>query len=249
MESPPLARFLSSVGKIQHHLHTVVVGLSAVERGEANKPDDLDITWTARDRIGSSREARRFLLRATLVFIIEELNEFAISVLRYRALEKSEAVPAERAARIRALAFSQEIEPDYLVLAPLILIHWRNRIVHRSSTARLASSERDLLLSHKDAVRDAFKAIDVTRLLQDFEEDRPSLKDVTVLLAMSIKFARAVDSKLPRPANTEAVRQWLESEGLLDKILALEKESKNGGDLDPRSKRQAIPDYKGGRFG
>jgi hypothetical protein len=79
--SPPFNRFLHALGRVQHHLHTVVVGLSAVEKGIATKPDDLDITWSAHDIVGSAREARRFVLRATLVFVAEELTEYAMKAL------------------------------------------------------------------------------------------------------------------------------------------------------------------------
>lgn len=193
MESPPLARFLHSLGKVQHHLHTVVVGLSAVEKGIATKPDDLDITWKAHDIVGSAREARRFLLRATLIFVAEELNEYATHILQYRAhAADGLALPEPRAERISALAQPHEIDPTFLTVAPLIVCHWRNRIVHRNSNARLTAAEGQRLVAQSESARDSYKGIDVQRLLHDFEEDHPTLKDVTVLLAMSVRFVRQV---------------------------------------------------------
>jgi hypothetical protein len=236
MESPPLARFVRSLGKVQHHLHTVIVGLSAVETGAAIKPDDLDIAWRAHDPIGSAREARRFLLRATLIFIAEEVDEYAKGILRYRAFASGKTDPGDRAARIQQLAQIAEVDPSYLPIAPLIVSHWRNRIIHRSSRARLSSAEQELILGASETVRSTYKGIDVTRLLRDFEEDQPTLKDVTVLLAMSIKFLRTVDSTLPLPTTSEQVRLWLEAEGLLNEVLRLEKESANGHSPDPRAR-------------
>jgi hypothetical protein len=236
MESPPLARFLRSLGRVQHHVHTVVVGLSAVEVGAALKPDDLDIAWRAQDPIGSAREARRFVLRATLIFLAEELNEYAIQVLKYRSLASAVSVPEDRAERIRSLSRGDEVDPSYLSIAALLVSHWRNRIVHRSSRAHLLRSERDRMLTARDAIREAYKGIDVTRLLEDFETDQPTLKDVTVLLAMSIKFLRLVDSTLPSPETGEGVRLWLETEGILGEVLKLEKEAEKGGNRDPRGR-------------
>jgi len=234
MESPSLVKFLRAVGKAQHHLHTMVIGLSAVERGIATRPDDLDITWKANDLIGSAREARRFLLRATLIFASEELNAYTTSVLRYQ--NPNDKLPEGRVDRMRALDGFNQIEPKHLRVAPLIVSHWRNRIVHRESRANLTTAEKNLLLEHKGAVHDAFKGIDVARLLKDFENDTPTLKDVTVLLAMSIHFVRQIDSKFSSPTDSEQVRHWLDAENLLTEVLRIEKEAANGGNLDPRKR-------------
>jgi hypothetical protein len=234
MESPPLTKFLHALGKVQHYLHTMVIGLSAVERGTATRPDDLDITWKANDLTGSAREARRFLLRATLIFAAEELNAYTTSVLRYQ--NSSNELPKDRASRIRALDGFDQIDPKHLTVAPLIVTHWRNRIVHRESRADLTAAEKKLLLEDKDAVREAFKGIDVARLLQDFGKDTPTLKDVTVLLAMSIRFVRQIDVKLSPPRDSEQVTRWLGAENLLMEVLRMEKEATNSANPDPRKR-------------
>ena len=234
MDSPPLARFLRSLGKVQHHLHTIVVGLSAVEKKIATKPDNLDIAWKAHDTVGSAREARRFLLRATLIFIAEELGTYATHVMTYEtpAID-TDALPEARADRIRALAESGGVNQRYLTVAALLVTHWRNRIVHRDSHVQLTRSERQCLLTESESIRSKYKGIDVSRLLQDFESDTPTLKDVTVLLAMSVTFVRQIDSRLT-PTTSGDVRRWLEAEELLNDVLKFEKQSRNDGHSDPR---------------
>jgi hypothetical protein len=235
MGSPPLARFTRSLGRVQHHLHTIVVGLSAVEKGIATKPDDLEITWQAHDVVGSARESRRFLLRATLIFAAEELKSYTTNVLRYRICAVDDRdLPESLAERIRASA--ESVDPSYLTLAPLLVSHWRNRIVHHDSRSQLTSAERQYLLSKAEHIREFYKNIDVARLLEDFESDRPTLKEVTVLLAMCIRFVRQVDSGLPQVATWNDVRRWLTAEGLLADVLRLEKEAKNGGHHEPRGR-------------
>jgi hypothetical protein len=237
MESPPLARFLHSLGKVQHHLHTIVVGLSSVESGIATKPDDLDITWKANDLIGSAREARRFLLKAALIFVAEEIQAYATDVLEYQGLEIDDyKLPETQVDRIRALAKPNDVKPNYLTVASLIVANWRNRIVHRDSTAHLTAAEQDCLLAKSESIRDSYKGIDVLRLLQDFESNKPTLKDVTVLVAMSIRFVRHIDASLPELATSRDVRRWLEAEGLLGDVLKLEKEATNGGHPNPRGR-------------
>ncbi len=229
MDSPPLRRFLSSVGRVQHHVYTAVVGLCGVEAGTVSKPADLDINWKATDLLGSSREARRFLLQATLVFVAEELGHYASQVLKFRGHQPV----AERADRIRALG---AVDPDYLGVGSLIVSHWRNRIIHRKSKARLTNNERELLVGRKATIASEFKHLDVEALLHQFDANQPTLKDVTVLLAMSIRFARLVDTTLPVPSTAKDVRSWLEVEDLLDDVVKLEKESRNGGSSDPRAR-------------
>lgn len=238
-KSPPLASFLRSLGKVQHHLHTAVVGLSAVERRVATKPDDLDITWKPNDPVNSAREARQFVLRAALIFLAEELKEYATRILKYRAIASAEtfAPPSDLADRIRALVKSVVLEPRYLIIAPLIACHWRNRIVHRSSNAQLDAAEKQILLDSAEAVSKGYKGIDVGRLLADSEANRPTLKDVTVVLAMSIRFVECVDSFLPPIDSARKVREWLEAEGVLTGVLKLEKQTANQG--EPNARRRA----------
>lgn len=189
---PSTRSLLHALGRVQHHLHTAV-GLSAVESGVANKPDDLDIAWTSRDRVGSARETRRFLLKATMIFMVEKLNEYGGDVLKYRAFSTGEQLAQSRADRVRALAQPQEIEPACLALAPLMVTHWRNRILHGRSEARLTKTERDGLASAAETIRSVYKGIEISRLMDDFEDNRPTLKEVTVLLSMTTNFVRALD--------------------------------------------------------
>ena len=226
MESPPLHRLLKSLGRVQHHLHTAIVGLAAVEAG-AGKPPDLDITWKPTDTVGSAREARRFLLRPTLVFASEELKAYATSVLRFR----DETIPSERAERIRRLG---HVEPGYLGVAPLLVSHWRNRIIHGAGAGRLTAAEQSLLTNAKGEIAEKFAHLEVERLLKDFEAERPTLKEVTVLLAMSVRFVRLVDASLPEASSGADVRRWLEASDLLDTVLRLERESMTPGNAEPR---------------
>lgn len=215
-------------------MHTTVDGLSAVEKGIATKPINLDITWRANDLVGSAREARRFILRATLIFVSEELKEYATSILRYQ--KPNDALPEGGADRIKALSGFEQVVPDYLRIAPLVISHWRNRIVHRTSNANLTKTERNVFSYNKEAMYDVFKHVDVLRLLNDFDRDMPTLKDVTVLLAMSINFVRQIDSRLSAPTNAEEVKRWLVAENLFADVSRIEKEAAKGGNPDPRKR-------------
>jgi hypothetical protein len=212
-----------------------VVGLASVETGHATKPEDLDISWKPTDAVGSAREARRFVLRATLILVAEDLKEYATQVLKFRAAAKGEELPSLKSAdRIRRLVRPDDVEPSYLTVAPLVVSNWRNRIVHYGSRASLTLTESERFLAQRDSIRAKYKNVDVTRLLEDFECDKPTLKDVTALLAMSIRFVKTVDSNLPLPTCAQHVKQWLDAEKLTPDVLRYEKMAANGGSPNPR---------------
>ena len=238
VESPPLHDFLKSIGKIQHHLHTIVVGLSAVESGAAVKPDDLDITWKVSDPMGSAREARRFALASTLVFVAEGLCEYAKRVLSYRALAAGSEIklPDERADRLAAVVKLVDLTPQYIGIAPVLIVHWRNRIVHQGSNASLNMAQEQLLVANAKAAFEAFKNVDVAKLLGDFERNLPTLKDVTVLIAMTVKALRQVDQGLLLPSTSREVRMWLAGYELLPAVERFERAAESGGHRDPRAR-------------
>lgn len=233
MKSPALLRFLSSFGRVQHHLHTAIVALSTLERDKPIKPDDLDISWAPKDIQGSVREARRFLLRSTLVFAGDELAEYAEAHLLYRRFN-NDSIPESVADRLRLLSKGVTFDPPVLLAAVVLIRQWRNTTVHKGSLTRLYDVERKGFLEQAEIVRTKFKNIDVTKLLQDCESDQPTLKDVTVLIAMAIRFVSQVDACLPPPKTSEEVAHWLQVEKLLDEVLRMEKQRVNGGSTDPR---------------
>jgi len=100
----------------------------------------------------------------------------------------------------------------------------------------LEKGEERRLLGNGQLIHDTYKRIDVIKLLQDFESNSPTLKEVTVLLAMSINFVRQIDSTLPHPASAADVRRWLKVENHLNHILELEEASTSGGHKDPRKR-------------
>ncbi len=169
------------------------------------------------------------MLRAILVFAAEELKEYATQVLKFRG----EEVPQDRTDRLRRLG---RVEPHYMSIGPLVVSHWRNRIIHPRSQARLTNTERDALIHDGAAIRESFKHLDIGLLLDHFEKNQPTLKDVTVLLAMSTRFVRLVDARLPELVSPAAVRAWLDAEELLTEVMRLENQARNGGSADPRGR-------------
>ena len=81
MKTPAYRPFMKEVGKTVHHLNTIAVGLSGVETGACTKPPGLDISWSPADLKASSRDARLFTLKSTIVFIAEELSAYTLKII------------------------------------------------------------------------------------------------------------------------------------------------------------------------
>ncbi len=81
MKTPAYKPFINEVGKTVHHLNTIAVGLSGVEAGSCVKPEGLDISWNPSSLKDSSRDARLFTLKATIVFVAEELCTYESKII------------------------------------------------------------------------------------------------------------------------------------------------------------------------
>jgi len=210
MQTPALRQFLDEVGKVVHHLNSIAVGLSAVERGAAVKPAELDVSWHPADVVASGRQARAFALRATIVMVAELLGAYIAQVARFPSCKDLAFPPkGEREQKLEAVKDHFSIGDGELYLGPLLLVHWRNRIIHRKSNAGLTKVEREKLISCADVLRQSYKNLDPSLLLEHFENNAPTLKDTSSLIAMTINFVKMVDAAIPEPSSKEEVMEWI----------------------------------------
>jgi hypothetical protein len=208
MKSPGLKPFLNAVGHIVHHLNTIAIGVSAVESGLAAKPAEMDISWNPSNLVASSRGARVFALRATIVFLAEEFVSYLNIVLGAPVFSEI-SIPNKRTKRLRAISEKLDLPVDELLAGPLLVIQWRNRIVHKRSRARLSKAEERILKKRKELLGAKYKNLDPLQLLQHFKNQTPTLKDVSSLIAMTINCVKRIDASIPAPRNSQDVMQWL----------------------------------------
>jgi hypothetical protein len=71
-----------------------------------------------------------------------------------------------------------------------------------------------------------YKGLSVDCLLCHFEEGRPTLKDVSVLIAMTINLAKEADKSLSSALTKEDFDAWMEYFDLKEAIRKVEAESK-----------------------
>ncbi|MDD4977436.1 MAG: hypothetical protein PHI29_02260 [Gallionella sp.] len=218
---------LNRIGENVANLNTIVVGLAAVENG-AEKPDGLDISWNPTDRQAAARKARKAAIEAAMIQASEAINQYiyAVSNLpRFKTLrDKWKENDASMAERFVELA--NAIDPnhtDFEVFGVALMIHWRNRLVHSASSADLKHHEKKHLRDHEEEVATKYANLKIDCLLCHFQEKRPTLKDVSSLIAMTINIVNRID-KLIYICNTkEEVDAWLKYYGI---DLVLEKVEK-----------------------
>ena len=218
MESFHLKQFLHSVGKTVHSLNTVCVGLQAVELGEVRKPDSLTITWVAHDPQASARQSRNFVLKSSLVFVREALagyirkitNNPTISPALRTSLKESDGISA----RFTHLSNAVNMEKNYWLPMVLLLLHWRNRIVH-NSTQQLTENQRRLIVDSSDEIRSLHAGIDVLQTLKNFDQKQITLKDISTLIAICIRSVKCIDQQLmPTSMNVEHVDSEIKQRNL-----------------------------------
>lgn len=218
----PLRDFLVTVGEAVANLNTTVVGLDAVERGH-EKPETLSISWNPHDRVTAARKARRFVVEAVLVRVAEALSEFISATAqlpRFRPLRTRWNNNTSLAEKLADVATTVLGDQNSLAAGAALLIHWRNRVVHPRSRASLTPRQIQTLQDASEEIEEEFAGLSVARLLSDFEAGTPTLKDISSLIAMSIKMARRTSEKVDI-SSEEDLDALLEYYGLKSRIAGL----------------------------
>lgn len=222
----PLKYFLGQAGNAIANLNSTVVGLDAIEKNY-EKPDSLNISWNPTNRKIAARKARRFVLEAVLVRVSEALKEYilAISKLprfdRCREKWKKDTPIAEKLSDISEAALEAEC---YLTVGSCLLVHWRNRAVHPNSNAALTKNQISTFQMSSTTIAEKFAGLSIDKLLKDFEEGKPTLKDISSLVSMSILWCRKLDNEL-NDLSEEDLHALLSYYGLERKIAQLERET------------------------
>jgi hypothetical protein len=221
--SAALVEFLEGIGAAVFSLNTIVVGLAAVESGY-EKPEGLDISWNPEDRQIAARKTRRFAVEAVLVRVSEELNQYIVAISKLprfndvRARWAGQKQQPSVADKLSTIATSILGDGEYLIPASILLVHWRNRIVHESSEAKLQAHEKSLLRGSDEEIAKRYKELSVDCLLCHFQRQRPTLKDVSSLTAMAINLARKMDAAVCECFSKDDLDTWLAYYGIASAI-------------------------------
>ena len=225
--SQPLQVLLRDIGSAVFALNTAVVGLDAVENGY-QKPDSLNISWMPHDRQIAARKSRKFLLESVLVRVSTTINEYmsALSKLpRFAIVREKSQKDASISEQISTIAAEVLDKDDYLIPGVVLLVHWRNRVVHPNSNAKLKPREKQILLKNDDIISDRYNGLKASKLLQHFGAQRLTLKDTSSLISMTINLARKVDRNMQLNLSKADLDAWLEHYQLIPMLKKIETET------------------------
>ncbi len=221
MESSGLKQFLKAVGNPVFSINTICVGLDGVCRGLVTKPDDLTISWDVKKPKVTAIISRNFVLRASLVFVEEALVEYFGYLNSCSNLPDKiqSAVKPENgkgaAGTVKQLAELVTDIPAYWTPMEVLLVRWRNKVVHNKATPFEGDLE-DILLENSLIITEAHAGIDISQTLKNYKTDKITLKDFSTLIAVTIKYVRHLDATLnPELLTSEDLFVQLQHKGLL----------------------------------
>jgi len=231
VESKYFRELLNEIGSSVHNLNTIAVALSNLSQSSTVNPA-LNIKWEPKNISVSSVNARRFAVRSSLVFAAETLFEYMYSISSdpmWQSLDNKldfhNELPSQDSKARRFSEFCKHIpgiEKEWYLLTEL-MCHWRNRIVHSStSKAALSSTDRQYLESRAKEIYTNFHHFDVRKMLLDYEADKVTLKEATTLITFLIKCCRKIDEFYLgsiATCNDEVFHEVLESKKVFQKIL------------------------------
>lgn len=224
--SAALNQLLDDIGKASFYLNTIVVGLDAVEHGH-KKPAALRIQWDPADPKSAARMARHFAVEAFMVRASEALSSFIkayVALPRFASIKSKWNNDTGLADKVDALGSELLGSNNYLVSGSIVLVLWRNRIVHNGSFS-LPPKHIRTLQAEAQKIHDAYRNLDVSKLLEHARNGRPTLKDASCLIAMTINLARAMDERVCESFGKGDVVAWIAHFGLEQAIKKVARET------------------------
>lgn len=193
-----LKRFLKNIGQSVLFINTVVVSLSHLSKVDIDKDDSLSIYWSppkdSEEMQNLLKSSRRYVLSSALVLVQNSLMDYIKSFYKVLSL-----VPENEASEKIKGIFSyveKEIDiPKYWCPMLILLVYWRNKIVHGSSSKYPSDYER-LLNEFCVEIKKEHASIDIERTLEHFEKNKITLKDFSTFISIAIRAVKSFDSFL-----------------------------------------------------
>ncbi|MHB8579045.1 MAG: hypothetical protein ACYDA4_04185 [Ignavibacteriaceae bacterium] len=197
MTTIELKDFLQDIGDSVHSMNTIAVALSVMSDNNSEIPVGLDISWKPKNLDLSKTISRNYAERSALVYAAESLFQFLESIstnIFWKYPDINFKGDEKKAYKVyNFLTSIPTISKEMAILAEL-LCHWRNKVVHaKTSNASLSSNKKDLLILNKNDIYETFHHFDISIALDNYNNNRITLKDVSTLITILIKCARQVD--------------------------------------------------------
>lgn len=238
--------FKNSIGGASFLLNTIVVGLDAVEKGH-QKPASVKVKWEPKDPATAARQARKFAIESFIIRAAESLKAYQAAISKLPQFSEAKSTwngGTSAVEKLRDIARSVLGKDSFLVASGMLLIAWRNQIVH-DDIVKLSSVERNLLRDNNAIIASRYADLDIDRLLVHVIESRPTLKDASSLIAMSINLVNALDEDIYDNIDAEGARSLAEHYGVTAKIKKVRRETSPSANLEKSIMRIFTTDAPG----
>ncbi len=205
METLEIKRLIKEIGESVHSMNTIAVGLSKLNDKNCDIPKGLDISWRPNDIETSKIKSRNYAERAAIIYSVESFFDYLkmISENPFWSHPEINFIGDEKKA-IRVYNFLNQIPSirDEVKILAEFACHWRNKIVHSSaSKAKLANDKIGKIRQLRDYIYNNYHHFDINIALENYENKRITLKDVSTLITILIKAARQIDEFFFREFN------------------------------------------------
>jgi hypothetical protein len=201
-ESPARRRFKDLLGQANHFLVTILVGLSAVERGLITKaPPELHAAWNPKDPVTSAARSRIMVREMALVRATDGLDAYISWSRRepslIQAAELREKIDAAGHKVYRKFLTLRDhlgcLDALLCALAELMII-WRNRSVHSLDDTEISETVRGCLTNEKERIKEEFRGMVVEKLLEDFDKGAtPRFKEMASFIEAMHRLIEQMD--------------------------------------------------------
>ena len=219
--SPARRHFKRRIGQVNHFLITTLIGLDGVKKEEFTLPKEFSTSWNPRSIERSAERSIRFVLDASLSWVVDNLDSYFVESFRKPSIIESEDVKREYTKADRSVSkrfelfYNETVKKKeevkkYAALVALA-IQWRNNIVHFGAENDLDNKYEDFLRQNKDLYINDFRHLDIDTMLQSFnsKNGHPTFKEVTSMIHAIHKYVECVDEFLLNMVDIERFKKDL----------------------------------------
>ena len=219
--SPARRHFKQRIGQANHFLITALIGLDGVKNKKFTLPEEFSTSWNPRSVERSAERSVRFIMDASLSWVVDNLDSYFIEANRKPSIIEDEKLrknydESKRSVNNRFELFFQEARTcdtkleKYAALVALA-IQWRNNTVHFGAKNELGDEYRSILKKNKDFYKDEFRHLDVDDMLKSFDsaDGHPSFKELTSMINAIHKYVECIDGFFLASLNIDRFQQAL----------------------------------------
>lgn len=202
--------FKQLLGPSVHNLNTICVGLEQIAINNYQKPSTLTISWNTNDPLNDAKRARRYAINLFLVAAVDAIENYINSVISIKDLIPENLVSKIKKVKDNNDGLSEQIKifftavesnPNiysYWAPAIVLLVKWRNILVHKSKAkANLKVLDKQELEKAYQDIYSRHSKTDINQTINRYlNMEYPTLKDFSTLFTILLHAFKEFDKTI-----------------------------------------------------